>query len=85
MATQALGARDGCYGNDQDRASAREWFHDEMLAMATSLRFQSWRAVEKVVKDMLWVEEVFRVRADVIWEELAKSLPDPDQGLSGAD
>ena len=68
----------------KDRASAREWFHDEMLAMATSLRFQSWRAVEKVVKDMLWVEEVFRVRADVIWEELAKSLPDPDQGLSGA-
>jgi len=60
----------------KDRPSAREWFHNEMLAMAASLRFRSWRAVEKVVKDMLWVEEVFHVRADVIWADLAKSLPD---------
>ena len=66
----------------KDRVSARVWFHDEMLAMATSRRFRSWRAVEKVVKDMLWVEEVFHVRADVIWADLAKSLP--DQGLSEA-
>jgi hypothetical protein len=66
----------------KDRASAREWFHDEMLAMATSLMFRSWREVEKVVKDMLWVEEVFHVRANVIWADLAKSLP--DYGLSEA-
>jgi hypothetical protein len=64
----------------KDRVSAREWFHDEMLAMAASLKFRSWRAVEKVVKDMLWIEEVFHPRADVIWADLAKSLP--DQGLS---
>lgn len=60
----------------KDRVSAREWFHNEILAMAASLRFRSWRAVEKVVKEMLWVEEVFHVRADVVWADLAKSLPD---------
>jgi hypothetical protein len=65
------------------RVYAHKWFHDEMLAMAASLMFRSWRAVEKVVKDMLWVEEVFHVRADVIWANLAKSLP--DQELSEVD
>jgi len=60
----------------KDRASAREWFHEEILAMAASSRYRSWRAIEEVVKDMLWVEEVFHVRADVIWADLAKSLPD---------
>jgi hypothetical protein len=60
----------------KDRDSARKWFHDEILAMAASQRFRSWREVEKVVKDMLWVEEVFHVRGDVIWAELAKPLPD---------
>ena len=67
----------------KDRVSAHKWFHDEMLAMAASLRFRSWRAVEKVVKDMLWVDEVFHVRADAIWANLAKTLP--DQGPSEAD
>jgi hypothetical protein len=72
----------GAMETTKDRVFAREWFHNEILAMAASLRFRSWREVEKIVKNMLWVEEVFHVRADVIWADLAKSLP--DQGLSEA-
>jgi hypothetical protein len=66
----------GAMETNKDRAVAREWYLDQVLAMATSLRFRSWRQVEKVVKEMLWVDELFHTRADVIWADLAKSLPD---------
>lgn len=65
---------------NQGCAEARKWYLDEMLAMAASLRFRSWREVEKVVKDLLWVDELFHRRADTIWADLAVSLPDPGLG-----
>jgi hypothetical protein len=68
----------GAMESNKDRAAAREWYLDQMLAMAASLRFRSWRDIVKVVKDMLWVDELFRRRADTIWADLARSLPDKD-------
>ena len=66
----------GTMETGKDHSSMREWYLDQMLGMAASLRFRSWREVEKVVKDMLWLEELFHRRADLIWADLAKSLPD---------
>lgn len=66
----------GAMEANQGRDEVRRWFLDQIRAMATSLRFRSWRGVEKVVKDMIWVDELFYRRADTIWAELAESLPD---------
>jgi hypothetical protein len=68
----------GAMETNKERPAAREWYLDQMLAMAASLRFRSWRDIAKVVKDVLWVEELFRRRADTIWADLAGSLPEND-------
>ena len=67
----------GAMETGKDRAAVqRKWFLDQMLATAASLKFRSWREIESVVKDMLWVDELFHSRADIIWADLARSLPD---------
>lgn len=70
----------GAMETTKGRAIAHKWYLDQILAMAASLRFRSYRQVEKLVKGMLWVEELFRTRADIIWAELANSLPDDGLG-----
>jgi hypothetical protein len=65
----------GAMETNKHRIVAREWYLDQMRAMAVSRRLRSWSDVEKVVKDMLWVEELFHIRADVIWADLAERGP----------
>jgi hypothetical protein len=66
----------GAMESNQGRAEMRRWYLDQMLAMAAAFRLRSAGDVEKAVKSMLWVDELFRLRADPIWVDLAESLPD---------
>jgi hypothetical protein len=68
----------GAMESNQGRAEMRRWYLDQILAMAAALRFRSSSDVENVVKGMLWVDNLFRLRADAIWADLAESLPDEE-------
>ena len=73
----------GAMETGRDRTPMREWYLDQMLAMATSLRFRSWRDIERAVKDVLWVEELFHKRADLIWADLANSIAEKSPNEAG--
>jgi hypothetical protein len=68
----------GAMESNQGRDEMRRWYLDQILAMAAAYRYRSSSDVENVVKGILWVDNLFRPRADAIWADLAESLPDEE-------